>query len=116
MNRIMYRTSQTAFSPTSNNIMDQFLKDPTIYYTPMTMYLTLDLDISSHTVKTCMSLLLKNSYLTKEGGMGTNHYSITKENMEFWVTDFRSHVLELEKLKQPKQLENLPIDNSEDDD
>lgn len=111
MNRILYRTTQTAFSPTGQNIMEQFLHDPTIYYTPMTMHLTLGLNISSHTVKACMSLLLKNSYLTKEGGNGTNHYCITKENMEFWITDFRNHVLELKKLKQ---LDNLPVDNRGD--
>lgn len=97
------------------NIMDLFLENPTIYFTPMTTHLSLNLDISPDTVKNMMSLLLKNSYLTKEGGPRTNHYRITKENMEFWVTDFRNHVLDLEKSKQSKKLENLPIDNSEDE-
>jgi len=117
MNRIMYRTTQTPFSPTSENIMDQFLKDPTIYYTPMTMYLSLDLDISPHTVKSCMSLLLKNSYLTKEGGMDTNYYSITKENREFWDIDFKNHISKLIEIKEKRLdviLKKLPVDNSED--
>jgi len=99
-NRIIYRTSVTPYSPTHQDVINKFLQDPTIYYTPMTMYLSMNTKCACDTIKNCMQLLLKNSYLTKEGGSGTNYYCITKENIEFWVTDFRRHVLELEESKK----------------
>lgn len=80
----------------------------------MTTFLSLGLNISPDTVKNCMNLLLKNNYLTKRGGKRTNHYCVTKENKKFWVTDFKNHVLELEKLKEPTKLQFLPIDKRED--
>lgn len=111
---IVTLSRMSPYSPTCMMIMDFFLENVTLYFTPMTVYKSLENNVTSDTIKSCMSLLLKNSYLTKEDGIGTNHYNITKENMEFWVTDFKSHVLELEQLKKSKQLKNLPIDNSED--
>ncbi|MCJ8306738.1 MAG: hypothetical protein HRU07_06790 [Nitrosopumilus sp.] len=114
--RIIYRNTSTPYTPTCIKIMDFFIDNVTLYFTPMTAYKSLDVDVTPDTVKSCMNLLLKNSYLTKEGGKRTNYYSITKENMEFWVTDFRKYVLELEKLKQPfEPKHDLQIDNVEDD-
>jgi len=71
--------------------MDFFLSHADCYFTPRTAAKTLELSYDS--VKNCMSLLLKNSYLTKEDGPGTNHYNITKENMQFWAVDYKARVL-----------------------
>ena len=88
----------TVFSPTCCDVMDLFLNDPTIYYTPTTAALSLDKPLS--TIKSCMNLLKSNSYLTKVTETGST-YHITKENMEFWVTDFRNHILsEQEEINQ----------------
>jgi len=113
---ITHQSGTTPYSPTGMSLMDFFLTNPTLYFTPMTVYKSIGLGVSPDTIKNCMNLLLKNSYLTKENGKGTNHYCITKENMEFWITDFRRYILEKEKLIQPKkQFENLPVNDTEDD-
>lgn len=69
--------------------MDFFLKYPNLYFTPNTVALSMKLSINS--VKACMNLLRKNSYLSKLEN--STVYHIKKDNMEFWVTDFRRHVL-----------------------
>lgn len=76
----------TAFSPTCVEVMDFFLQNPTSYYTPTTAALSLEKPIA--TIKACMNLLKSNSYLSKTTETGTS-YHITKENMEFWCTDFK---------------------------
>lgn len=93
---IIYLGRTSPFSPTCMEIMDFFLENPTLYFTPMTTALSMEL--SPDTVKNCMSLLFKNSYLTKTG-VNSTHYHITKENMEFWRTDFKNHVLGLAELQ-----------------
>lgn len=108
--RIIFKSTYTPYSPTCMKIEDLFLDNPSIYFTPMTVSKTLK--ISPNTTKANMRLLLSNSYLTKDDG---NNYSITKENMEFWVTDFRNHVLVLKKLQSEKEIENLPVNEVEDD-
>ena len=40
----------------------------------------------------------KNSYISKLSPDGTV-YHITKENMEFWHTDFKNHVISLQESK-----------------
>lgn len=114
---VIFLSRMGPFSPTCMKIMDFFFENFTLYFTPMTVYKSMKIDVNPNTIKSCMSLLLKNSYLTKEGGNGTNHYNITKENQEFFVTDFRNHVEELENQKdsQKKEPDNLPINDSEDD-
>jgi len=76
--------------------MDFFLQNVTSYYTPYTA--SLSMEKPHYTIKDCMRLLKQNSYLTKLSDSGTV-YHITKENIEFWHTDFKNHVLQLEKLK-----------------
>ena len=98
MNIVITKHRTTPYSPTCMSTMDFFIQNPTLYFTPMTAYKSLDLGVSPDTVKNCMNILLKNSYLTKEDGISTNHYSITKENMEFWITDFRNYILAKEEL------------------
>lgn len=78
----------TAFSPTCVEIMDFFLHNATLYHTPTTAALSLEKPPT--TIKSCMQLLHRNSYLSKETGTA---YHITKENMEFWRTDFKNHIL-----------------------
>ena len=48
---------------------------------------SLSMNKPHYTIKDCMRLLKQNSYLTKLSDQGTV-YHITKENMEFWHTDF----------------------------
>ena len=91
-NTIIYKDRTTIFSPTCMRIMDLFLANPLIYFTPKTACLTLN-DGSYHNVKKCMNILYCNNLLTKEGGNGTNYYSLTKENMDLWVYRFRNYVL-----------------------
>jgi hypothetical protein len=85
------------FSPQCTEIMDFFLTHVTLYHTPITTALALERPIT--TVRTCMSLLKRNSYLSKISKLGTV-YHVTKENMEFWRTDFKNHVLSLEESKR----------------
>ena len=99
---IFYQNRTSPFSPTCTKIMDLFLSYPTIYFTPKTASMSLD-DARYHTVKTCMSLLLSNSYLSKNS-MNENTYYITKENMEFWVTDFKNHINNLENIRAEKEM------------
>jgi len=76
--------------------MDFFLSNPRIFFTPKTMALSMG---KPHpTVKDCMNLLKRNSYLTKDKET-ESVYHITKENMEFWRTDFKNHVLALHKIR-----------------
>ena len=91
-------THITCFSPTCIEVMDFFLKHIYLYFTPTTTALSLDRSLNS--IKPCMNLLRRNSYLSKMSDEGAAYY-ITKENMEFWITDFRNHVLTLHKLKHP---------------
>ena len=81
----------TIFSPTCQRVMDLFLSNPLIYFTPKTASLTINLPYD--TVKNCMGLLLENNLLTKEGGNNTNYYSITKNNMILWRDKFKEYVL-----------------------
>ncbi len=84
-------TGTTCYSPTCIDVIDFFLQNVTLYFTPTTAALSLEKPLS--TIKDCMNLLKRNSYLSKITDSGTV-YHITKENMEFWVTDFRKNVLE----------------------
>jgi len=54
------------------------------------------------TIKDCMNILRRNSYLSKISDDGTV-YHVTKENMQFWHTDFKKHVLHLEELRQQQR-------------
>lgn len=83
-------TKRSVFSNTCSEIMDFFLQNPTLYFTPLTV--SLSMEKSQATIKDCMNLLKSNSYLSKVSDSGSV-YHITKENMEFWVTDFKNHVL-----------------------
>lgn len=85
------------FSAQCMEIMDFFLTHVTLYHTPITTALSLERPIT--TIRTCMSLLNRNSYLSKISKLGTV-YHVTKENMEFWRTDFKNYVLALEELKK----------------
>jgi len=76
--------------------MDFFLQNVTLYFTPLTAALSLEKPVS--TISDCINLLKRNSYLSKISDDGTSYY-ITKENMEFWHTDFKKHVLALEESK-----------------
>jgi len=92
---ILYETTGkkfTAFSPTCVEVMDFFLKDPTIYHTPTTTALSLEKSVA--TIKACMNLLKSNSYLSKVTETSTS-YHITKENMGFWCTDFKKQLEQL---------------------
>ncbi|QDI74087.1 hypothetical protein [Nitrosopumilus spindle-shaped virus] len=93
---IIYQGRTSPFSPTCVEIMDYFLSYPDLFHTAITT--ALYLEKSNDTVKNCMSLLLKNSYLSKKSESG-HVYFITKENMEFWATDFRNHIINQVNLK-----------------
>ena len=70
--------------------MDFFLSHTDSFYTPLTAALSIG---KPHpTVKDHMRLLKQNSYLSKFSNSGTVYF-ITKENMQFWVTDFKAHIL-----------------------
>lgn len=101
----------TPYSPTYMSIMDFFLKHPALYFTPMTVYKSIHLNVTPDTIKNCMNLLLRNNYLTKENGAGTNHYNITKENMEFWVNDFRRYILAQEELRDTEKIQLKQVRN-----
>lgn len=73
-------------------VMDFFLSNPSSFYTPLTA--SLSMKKSHPTVKDHMRLLKQNFYLSKLSEAGTVYY-ITKENMEFWRTDFKNHVVSL---------------------
>ena len=90
-------TPTTCFSPTCIDVMDFFLHNDEMYFTPTTVALSMKRPLS--TIKDCMNLLKRNSYLSKISDEQTV-YHITEENMEFWVMDFRNHVLSLAELKQ----------------
>ncbi|QDI74004.1 hypothetical protein QIT55_gp18 [Nitrosopumilus spindle-shaped virus] len=96
---IIYQGRTSPFSPTCVEIMDYFLSYPDLYHTAMTV--SLYLEKSSDSVKNCMSLLLKNSYLTKKLDSG-HVYFITKENMEFWAIDFKNHILNQHEIEKAK--------------
>ena len=89
---IQHTNRTTVFSATCQRIMDLFLSNPSIYFTPKTASMTTGLPY--HTTKTCMGLLWRNELLTKEGGKGTNYYNITSDNMKFWAKVFRRYVYE----------------------
>lgn len=84
----------TVFSQTCIDVMDFFLQNPTLYFTPTTTALSMEKPLA--TIKGCMNLLKSNSYLSKISDSQST-YHITKENMEFWVTDFKTHVLSIHK-------------------
>lgn len=92
-------TKRTVFSPTCVEIMDFFLNNVNLYFTPLTT--ALSINKSQSTIKDCMNLLKTNSYITKINNSGSV-YHLTKENMEFWRTDFKTHVLALHKLRNKK--------------
>ena len=90
---LLYETTGkkfTVFSDTCIDIMDFYLQNSTLYFTPTTTALSMEKSIP--TIKSCMNLLKSNSYLSKVSDSGTV-YHITKENMEFWITDFRNNVM-----------------------
>lgn len=114
--KLIFALRMSPFSPLCISIMDFFLENPTLYFTSMTACKSMNGKTSPDMIKNCMNLLLKNSYLTKEDGIMTHHYNITKENMEFWVTDFKRYVLHEEEKTEliKKEPDNLPVDTSED--
>lgn len=112
MNVVITKHRTTPYSPTCMSVMDFFIQNPTICFTPITVYKSLDFDVTPDTVKNCMGLLYKNSYLTKDSLQGTT-YHITKENMEFWVTDFRNYILVKEELMHT---EKIPLEQIEKND
>jgi len=87
---IQTHRQRTPFSPTCYDIMDFYLQHFDCYFTPRTISLSLDKPQS--TISDCINLLKKNSYLSKVTETGTA-YHITVENMEFWRTDFKNHIL-----------------------
>jgi len=91
------KRQRTCFSPQCIKLMDFFLQNVTLYFTPLTTALSLEKPVSI--ISDCINLLRKNSYLSKVADDGTV-YHVTKENMQFWHTDFKEHVLHLEELKQ----------------
>ena len=88
---------KTCFTTPIFEVMDFFLQHVTLYFTPYTV--SLSMRKPPATIKDYMRLLKQNSYLSKFSDDGTV-YHITKENMEFWRTDFTNHVLNLQKLKE----------------
>jgi len=90
----------TCFSKTCTAVMDFFLQNVTLYFTPTTTALCMERPLP--TIKDCMNLLRRNSYLSKISDDGTV-YHVTKENMQFWHTDFKKHVLALEELRQQQR-------------
>ena len=92
-------THTTCFSKTCVAVMDFFLQNVTLYFTPTTVALCMERSLA--TIKDCMNILRKNSYLSKISDDGTVYY-VTKENMILWHTDFKKHVLHLEELKQQR--------------
>lgn len=94
---IIYQGRTSPFSPTCEKIMDYFLSYPKLYHTPQTV--SLFLEKSNDTIKNCMSLLLKNSYLSKISET-SSVYFITSANMEFWRNDFKNHILQQCELKK----------------
>ena len=87
---------KTCFTDNTIDVMDFFLQNITLYFTPYTT--SLSMKKSHYTIKDCMRLLHQNSYLSKLSADGTV-YHITKENMEFWHTDFKNHILSLQESK-----------------
>ena len=86
MSQILWNRT-TSFSPKCVDVMDLFIKNPTIFFTPKTAALTLE--SSYHHVKTCMNILFHGNYLSKDNG---NTYSITLANMRLWAIRFKIHV------------------------
>lgn len=85
---------KNCFTKSIIDVMDFFLEHAGLYFTPYTA--ALSMDRSHYTIKDYMRLLKQNSYLTKLSDDGTVYF-ITQENMEFWRTDFKNHVMHLEK-------------------
>jgi len=88
---------KTCFTQSAIDVMDFFLQNVTLYFTPYTA--ALSMKKSPATIKDCMRLLKQNSYLSKLSDDGTVYY-ITLENMEFWSTDFKTHVISLQKSQE----------------
>lgn len=82
---------KSCFSDSCCEVMDFFLSNAGLYFTPRTAALSMEKPAA--TIKDCMRLLKQNQYLSKLSDDGTVHH-ITKENMEFWHTDFKRHILE----------------------
>ena len=93
------KRQRTCFSPQCIELMDFFLQHVTLHFTPLTTALSLEKPVS--TISDCINLLRKNSYLSKITDDGIV-YHVTKENMQFWHTDFKKHVLHLEELKRQR--------------
>ena len=90
---------KSCFGDNPIRVMDFFLDNVGLYFTPKTA--ALSMEMAAPTAKDIMRLLKQNSYLSKLSDMGTVYF-ITKENMEFWRTDFKNHVLLLaERSSQP---------------
>ena len=90
-----HKTKRTTFSQTCCDIMDFYLTNPILFFTPLTT--SLSMERSAPTIKDCMNLLRQNNYLSKLPH--STVYFITRENMEFWRTDFKNHILNLEECK-----------------
>lgn len=87
-------TKRTIFSEQCIRVMDFFLKNNGLYFTPLTASLSLK---ESHvSIKDCMNLLKANSYLSKLSD-GGSVYFVSDSNMEFWHTDFKNHILRTAK-------------------
>jgi len=89
MNQPLSVIRKSCFTNSCCKVMDFFLSYPDLYFTPRTA--ALSLQMSPPTVKDCMNILKQNFYLSKLSDDGTV-YHITSQNMEFWRTDFTSHL------------------------
>ena len=78
------------FSQLPEKIMDFFLSHADMYHTPTTIALNINEPVFS--VRDYVNILRKNSYVTKMPQHG-NVFHITRENMEFWRTDFKNHIM-----------------------
>ncbi len=87
--------------------MDFFLSNADHYFTPLTAALSMKKHPS--TIKDIMRILKQNSYLSKLSDNGTV-YHVTRENMEFWHTDYKNHILS----PTPRQIKEWSIDNVEE--
>ena len=90
---------KTCFTTPIIDVMDFFLSHTGLYFTPYTA--ALSMGKSPATIKDYMRLLKQNSYLSKFSDDGTVYF-ITLENMEFWRTDFKNHVLALQACNNVK--------------
>lgn len=87
---------KSCFTDSCYDIMDFFLQNPRLYFTPYTA--SLSMNRSHPTIKDCMRLLHRNSYLSKLSHDGSV-YHMTLENMKFWRVGFKNYMESLSEKK-----------------